>query len=174
MSNSSKYRTGLIFGIIAGIVYVLILLVRYLYFGNNPKELGIISTTGYLVLIILFVLSAYARKRQLGGLADVKDLFGTIFIVILLAEACFSVFNFVYLKYIDPGYLARFTTSTIEWMAKNKLPEAQAKEMLNGLKDQQQITFGTVLMGFARAVITDSIIGLVISFIMKNKKRVAQ
>src|SRR5687768_13201638 len=100
MNNPSKYKTGLIFGLIAGIVYVLILFVRYNYFGKNPQELGIISVAGYFVLIILFFMAAYTRKRQLGGYAEVKDLFSTIFVVILLAELCFCLFNYVYLKYI--------------------------------------------------------------------------
>lgn len=173
MNQSLKYRSGVLFGIIAGIVYMLILLVRYVYFGTNPQELGIISAAGLLVMIILFFLAAYNRRNQSGGYADVKELFGTVFIVILFAEISFSIFNFVYLKYIDPGYLVRFTTSTIAWMTKNKLPEAEAKSLLNGLKDQQEITFGTMIMGFARAVIMDSIIGIVISFIMKRKRPVA-
>jgi hypothetical protein len=173
MNNPSKYRTGLIFGLIAGIIYMLILFVRYTYFGKNPQELGIISVAGYVVLIILFFIAAYTRKRQLGGYAEVKDLFSTIFVVILLSELCYCVFNYVYLKYIDPGYLERFVTSTREWISKSKLPEDKAKEMLDGLKDQTIVTFGTIIMGFARAVIQDSIIGIIIAFILKNKKPVA-
>lgn len=170
MNNPSKYRTGLIFGLIAGIIYMLILFVRYTWFGKNPQELGIISVAGYFVLIILFFIAAYTRKRQLGGYADVKDLFSTIFVVILVAELCFCIFNYVYLKYIDPGYLERFSISTQEWISKNKIPEDKAKDILSGLKDQKIVTFGSIMMGFARAVIQDSIIGIVIAFILKNKK----
>jgi hypothetical protein len=170
MNNPSKYRTGLIFGLIAGIIYMLILFVRYTYFGKNPQELGIVSVAGYFVLIILLFVAAYARKRQLGGYADVKNLFSTIFVVILVAELCFCVFNYVYLKYIDPGYLERFSVSTREWLSKNKLAGDKAEEILNGLKDQNIVTFGTIMMGFARAVIQDSIIGIIIAFILKNKK----
>lgn len=170
MNNTSKFKTGLLSGIIAGIIYTAILFARYKWFGSNPQELGLISGLGFAVLILIFFITAYTRKKQLGGYADVKELFGTIFIVIICAEICFSLFNFIYLKYIDPGYLARFTTSTMEWMAQNKLPEEQAKDIINGLKGQQEITFGTIMMGFARSVILDSIIGIVIAFIMKSKR----
>jgi hypothetical protein len=170
MEGNSKNKTGLIFGVVAGVIYMLILLVRYKFYGNNPQELGIISAAGFAVMIILFFLSAYTRKKQLDGYADIKELFGTVFVVIIIAEICFSAFNFFYLKYIDPEYLNRFRAGTMQWMEHNKLPPEQKTDLLNGLKDQGGVSFGNLMMGFARAVILDSIIGLVIAFIMRNKR----
>lgn len=171
MGESSKTKTGIQFGIITGIVYILVLVARY-YFGNTPTQLGMASVVGYALVVVCFYLAARARKKQLGGMADLKELFGTVFIVILITELCFSIFNYVYLRYLDPGYLDRFGRSTMEWMRQVKAPEKELETFQKTLEEQKQTSFGTLALGFARAVIMDSLIGLIIAFTMKKNKPV--
>jgi hypothetical protein len=168
MGESSKTKTGILFGIITGIVYILVLVARY-YFGNTPTQLGTASAIGYAAVVVCFYLAVRARKKQLNGVADLKELFGTVFIVILITELCFSVFNYVYLRYLDPGYLDRFGQSTLEWMRQAKAPEKELEIFQKTLEEQKQTSFGALALGFARAVIVDSLIGLVMAFTMKSK-----
>lgn len=172
MGQSSKFKTGIQFGILTGIIYILVLVGRY-YFGNTPVHLGVGSAVGYVIIIALFFLAANTRKKQLGGAADVKELFGTVFIVILITELCFSLFNYIYLRYLDPGYLDRFSRSTLEWMQQAKLPEKELEAFEKTIQEQKQTSFGTLALGFARAIIMDSIVGLIIAFILKKNKPVA-
>lgn len=173
MKPTSNYATGIKFGIAAGIVYILMLVLRYMFFGVNPLTLGVMAFLAYIILIVFFIVSARYRKKELGGYADVKQLFQTIFIVILIAEICYSVFNYIYLKYIDPTYLDRFVQNTQEWMEKMKLPEEQMDKMRESLDVQKTTGMKTILIGFAQAVVIDSIIGLIIAFIMKKQRPVS-
>ncbi len=168
MEQSSKTKTGIRFGILTGIVYMLVLAGRY-YFGDTPVHLGVATAIGYVIIIALFFLAAYTRKKQLGGFADVKELFGTVFIVILIAELCFSLFNYIYLWHIDPDYLDRFSRSTLAWMQQAKLPQKELEAFEQTIQEQKQTSFGAMAMGFARSIIMDSIAGLIIAFILKNK-----
>jgi hypothetical protein len=169
--NESKTKTGIRFGIITGIVYILVLVARY-YLGTTPTQLGMASVAGYAIVVVCFYLAAKARKKELGGMADLKELFGTVFIVILITELCFSVFNYVYLRYLDPGYLDRFGSSTLEWMRQVKAPEKEMETFRQTLEEQKQTSFGTLALGFARAVVMDSLVGLVIAFALKKNKPV--
>ena len=170
MKPGSNFATGIKFGIAAGITYILMLLLRYMFFGVNPLSLGIMSFLAYIILVIFFIVAANYRKKELGGYADVKQLFQTIFIVIVIAEVCYSLFNYIYLTFIDPTYLERFVQNTEEWMEKMKMPEEQMDKLRDQLSGQKKTGIGTILMGFCQAIVIDSIIGLIISFIMKKKK----
>ncbi len=170
MNATSNFATGIKFGIAAGVTYILLLVLRYMFFGVNPLSLGIVSFLSYLVLIVFFIVAANYRRKELGGYADVKQLFQTIFIVILIAEVCYSLFNYIYLTFIDPTYIERFVQNTEEWMEKMKLPEAQMEEMRTKLAGQKQSSFSTVMLGFCQAIVIDSIIGLIVAFLMKKQR----
>lgn len=170
MNGTSNFATGVKFGIAAGITYILLLVLRYMFFGVNPLSLGVVAFLSYLVLVVFFVVAANYRKKELGGYADIKQLFQTIFIVILIAEVCYSLFNYIYLTVIDPTYLERFIQNTEEWMEKMKLPEAQMEEMRTKLSGQKQTSFSTVMLGFCQAIIIDSIVGLIVAFVMKKQR----
>ena len=170
MKPTSNYATGIKFGIAAGITYMLMLVLRYMFFAVNPLVLSIAAFLGYLSLVIFMIVAARYRKKELGGYADVKQLFQTIFIVILIGEVCYSLFNYIYLTYIDPHFLERFVQNTQEWMERMKLPEDKMDQMKESLEAQKSTSIKTILLGFAQFIVIDSIIGLIIAFIMKKKK----
>ena len=171
MDQFSKTKIGLRFGVPTGIVYMLVLVGRY-KFGETQAQLVIGSIVGYAIVVLLFFLAAVARKKQLGGFASLRELFGTIFIVILITEFCFAVFNIVYLRYIDPGYLERFGRQTLAWMQQSNVPEKELETFRQALQEQKQVGIGTLVFGFAQAVIVDSVLGLIIAFILKKNKPV--
>ncbi|WP_118950280.1 DUF4199 domain-containing protein [Taibaiella helva] len=165
----SKSKTGLIFGVIAGVVYMLIIAVRYRFFGHTPTEFTISSVVGYLIILSLFVAAGVYRRKQLGGWAELRDIFGTLFIAILITELCFTAFNYIYLWYIDSGFLDRFAQSTLDQMRSAKIPEDKLKEFELTMAAQKDTNAGTILFGFARAVVFDSLAGLIIAFALKRK-----
>lgn len=170
MKPTSNVATGVKFGIAAGIVYMLMLTLRYMFFAVNPMMLGFAAFFAYLVFVIFLIVAARYRKKELGGYADVKQLFQTIFIVILIAEVCYSLFNYIYLTYIEPHFLERFVQNSLEWMERMKMPEDKMDQMRESLEAQKSTGIKTILLGFAQFLVIDSIIGLIIAFIMKKQR----
>jgi hypothetical protein len=170
MKPSSNFATGIKFGIAAGIIYILMLTLRYMFCDGNPFIFGIAATFSYIIFIILLIIAANFRKKELGGYADTRQLFQTIFMVILIAEICYSLFTYIYLTFIDPSFLERFVQNTEIWIEKIKMPEEQAEKMREQLAGQKKSGIGTILLGFCQALVIDSIVGLIIAFIMKKKK----
>ncbi|WP_118976122.1 DUF4199 domain-containing protein [Taibaiella koreensis] len=169
MDQSSKSKTGLVFGLLTGIVYMLIIAARYLFFGHTTTEFTMSSVIGYLIIVVLFGAAGMYRRKQLGGVAELRDIFGTLFIVILITELCFTVFNYIYLWYIDPGFLDRFAQSTLNQMRGAHVPEAKLKEFELTMAAQKDTNFGAILFGFARSVVFDSLVGLIIAYALKRK-----
>lgn len=173
MQPTSNFATGIKFGIAAGIAYILMLVLRYMFFAANPMTFSAGAITGYVVLIVFMLVAARFRRKELGGYADVKQLFQTVFIVILIAEVCYSLFNYIYLRYIDPTFLDRFVQNSLEWLERMKMPEDKMEQMRESLEAQKKTELKTVFLGFFQFVIIDSIIGLIIAFIMKKQRPVS-
>lgn len=165
--QSSKIKTGLLFGLLAGAVYMVLLTVRY-QFSKTSVQLFPHYIAGYLIFIGILFLAAYTRRKQLGGYASLRTLFGTLFIVVLIAELCFSLFNIIYLRTIDPGYLDRLGQNTLEWMHRTHVDQKQIELFEEAMQGQRQTGFGTLALGLAQSVIVDSIVGFFVAFIMKR------
>lgn len=166
--TSGAARTGLLWGVATGIIYMVLLFVRYRFFGQTTSTLGISSAIAYMVIVVMMILTAHARKKQLGGYATAKELFTPVFIVILIAELCFTVFNYIYLYFIDPGYLERFGRQTMDMMIQMKASEQKIKEFADIIQEQKKTSIGTLLLGWAQSVVIDSVVGLIIVFVMKK------
>ena len=87
MQPTSKYSTGLRFGLIIGLIYAILLFVRFNFFAGSPLSFGLFAIVSYLLILVLYLFAGISRKKELGGYADFKDIFQTIFISILITEA---------------------------------------------------------------------------------------
>lgn len=164
----SGLGSGIKFGLISAVVYIVLIVIWYKAMGDTPLMLGMAKALSYVIIILIFFLAAYTRRKELGGYATVKEIFGTVFIVILFAELSCGIFNYLYLRHIDPDYLQRFAASTIEWMRQNGQDPERIKEFTEAARSQTETSFGIVLLDIAQKIIVSSIIGLLISFIMKR------
>lgn len=172
LNQHSKFGTGLKFGIIAGAIYILLLLIRYMFFASNPMIFTGAIFVSYLIIVFFFVLAANARKKELGGYANIKEIFSTIFMVILIAELCYAIFNYIYLNFIDPNFYPHYLQATIEYMRSKGVGEEVLNHQIDKLQDQmkQMKSISNTLTGLATWLIVDSIFGIIIALVTKKDK----
>lgn len=171
-TEPKKFGQGLKFGIIAGVIYILLLLIRYLFFGGNPMIFTGTMFVSYLIILFFFFQAGLARRKEKGGYADIKDIFSNIFIAIVITEFCYGAFNYIYLNYIDPGFYTHFLESTLNYVRQMGGSEEainQQIEKMQSERDQSKM-FSNALLGFATWVIIDSIIGLIFALVLKKEK----
>ncbi|HTB26658.1 MAG TPA: hypothetical protein VK711_14895, partial [Puia sp.] len=65
LSPSSKYSIPLRFGLITGLVYMVLLFFRYKYFASNPVQFGLSALVTYLVILMLYLFTGIARRKEL-------------------------------------------------------------------------------------------------------------
>lgn len=171
-SKKSKFSVGIKFGIIAGLLYMVLLLIRYMFFSGNPMVFTATMFISYLIIVSLFAQAAFARKKQLGGFADIKTLFGTIFIVILFAEVCYAFFNYFYLNVIDPTFFDRYLESTMNYLKNMGGNEDVLNQQIDKVQGQMEqsgsLTYN--LLGIGTWVVVDSIIGIILALVIKKDK----
>src|SRR5690606_24710071 len=104
---------GIKLGLLTGVVYVVLLLIRYLFLASDPRLFSGSIMLSYLIILACFAFAGIARRKALGGYAEIREIFGTIFIVILIAEVFYLVFNYIYLNYINPEFFQHYTNTVV-------------------------------------------------------------
>jgi len=173
MNKASKYNLGIRFGLLIGVIYVILLYVRYHFAASNPILIGVFAILSYLVILLLFLFTGIARKKELGGSGEMKEIFQSIFIAILITELFYILFNLVYFKFIDPAFWENFKATSLSIMEKAGLTKEEIDEKMKGFKDVGQETKPMGLIkGYGTAVVVDSVFGLIFAALLRKKKPV--
>ncbi len=171
-SQTSKYTVGLRFGLITGSIYAVLLILRYHYFASSPVQFGISAFASYIIILIMYSFTGIARKKELGGYGELKDIFQSIFITILITELVYIIFTLVYLKYVDPAFWENLKKSSVLYFQSLKLSNEEIAQRTKEFKDVDQETSPLGLVrGYGYSVVIDSIFGLIIASILKKKRK---
>jgi len=175
MNPTSRYTVGLRFGLIAGLLYIVLLFIRYNFFNKSPVGFGFFAIITYIIILLVYLITGMYRKKELGGYGELKEIFQSIFITILITEFSYILFNFIFLKYVNPSFWINFKTVSLAFYQQQKLPPEQIEQAMKGLKDIDKATnLGGLVSGFGYSVVIDCIFGFIFAFILRKKKPVVQ
>jgi Protein of unknown function (DUF4199) len=171
MNQISRNTIGWRYGLYTGILYAFVLFLRYKVFASTPVSFGLFTLVSYIVILLMFLLTGIARKKELGGYGEYRDIFTSIFIAILIAELFYLVFNLIYFKFIDPAFWENFKSNTLAYIRSLHYTDAQIEQEMKGFKDMgQQTSPGGLIKGYGFGVVIDSVFGLIFALILRRKK----
>ncbi|MFM7838073.1 MAG: hypothetical protein ACKO6K_00780, partial [Chitinophagaceae bacterium] len=67
MFKHSAAETGIRYGLIGGFTYILLTYLLYTFTPENPMRFFLYKFLTYSVILVLYVLAARERRRNLGG-----------------------------------------------------------------------------------------------------------
>lgn len=167
-----NYKTGLIFGLIAGVIYIILLSLKFNYFSSTPKSFNGFAIFSYSIILILYFLTGYISKKQAGGYIETREVFLPMFIAILIAEFSYILFNYLYIAVIDPEFMSNYIQATRLYLESQGMDSEIINEQLEQMNIQvdAMTNFKTSFMGFGLWVIIDSIICLVFSLALRKPR----
>lgn len=169
MTPVSKYRIGLRYGFATGLLYLILLFCRYKFFSSNPRYFVVCAVISYFIILMMYLFTSIARKNELGGFASLKEIFSSVFIVILITELVYVVFNIVYFKIVDPAFWQNFDLSTRTQLQMAHIPGEQIEQQMKSFKELEEQTHpGNLIKGYGFSVIIDSIFGLIFAIILRK------
>ena len=172
MTTKSKYSIGLQYGLAGSVISCILLFIRFKYFATDPLSYGGFAVSTYLFFLVLFYFTGVARKKQLDGYADFKEIFQSVLLAILFTELAYAVFNFVYLSYIEPGFYDRFSTTSKMNFKKAGWTDERIGQQMDKLKDAfTQLSAVNALKGMGMWIVIDCIFGLMFSTFLKTNKQ---
>lgn len=163
---------GLKWGLIISVVYVIFIFLRYKLGATNPILFATFAFVGYVVVLILLLLTGTSRKKALGGYIELKDAFQTMFVAVVIFEFVYALFNFLYLKYIDPNFFVTFKSSTAEFLAKSGMNQGDIDKKLQDLdvNAAQKWNGSNLIFEYITWLAISGIIALVFALIIRKRK----
>jgi hypothetical protein len=178
LTKSNNVKNGLTFGVIIGLIYCISLFLRYNMISSGVIMIGLIAFLFYVGVIAMLFFCGIKRRNELGGFIELKDAFQTIFVAILIAELIYAIFNFIYLKFIDPGYFDKMKTAMEAFMEKTIKDDDKREQALDNFREkfEKQKTWaltlkGTVL-GYLMWIAITGVFGFIAALIIRKKRPV--
>lgn len=164
---------GIQYGILAGVANILIIMVAYL---TNPDLMFSywLGTLTFLIPIILITLAALKHRQIQSGYVTFKEVFRTIFLVILIASTLLIAFDYIFYNMIAPDMMERVKEFSINKLeAYRETLGEQGYDAAIERIEQQDRGVHTEAMSLAFFIIFYSLIGLIVAAIVKRKKPLA-
>lgn len=163
---------GLKWGLIISAVYIVFLYLRFSVGGNNILYMGAFVIIGFIAAMVLLFLTGYTRRKQLGGYIELKDVFQTMFVAVVIYEFVYALFSFVYLKYIDPEFMTRISALTEDTLIKAGKSQSEVDEMLSktNAEDARKMTGTGLLMSYLYGLAVSGVFALIFALILKKKR----
>ena len=173
MKTNSGFALGLKGGIIIGIVYAILLWIKYTFLGHHPFGFWASGFVSYAIIIACMVVLGMHRKHNLGGFAEIKDIFQPLFIAIILIELAYLLFTFYYLNYLNPDFFEGYKKALAGFGESRNVDAKKVAEQISLIAEQQKSSHDFWLMFkgiFLRWVIVDSVFAMMIAFFLRKKK----
>jgi uncharacterized membrane protein YhfC len=159
-------RYGLISGLAAIVFFVVINLLGQ---GMNRS----LSYVGFLITATIIFLAHKAFKEEGDGYMNYGQGLGIGTLVALISGVISSVFTYIYVSYINTGYIQQLLDFTREQMEDQGQPDAQIEQAMGFMEKLFSPGLMTII-GLVSAVFIGFIISLIVSAITQNKRPEAE
>ncbi|MFD2910149.1 DUF4199 domain-containing protein [Flavobacterium ardleyense] len=173
--NEIIKKNGITYGVITGVVSVLITFSIYMI------DLSLMTKWWLALLIMLFYviigcILLIKTKKELGDFMSFKEGFTTYFISAVIGIAISVIFNILLYNFIDPEAAETLKELTMESTANIMkgfgAPSSEIKKALEKLSEYEQFSAIEQIKGSAYSIIGSSIFGLILAAIFKKNKPV--
>ncbi|MBA9079324.1 MULTISPECIES: DUF4199 domain-containing protein [Rufibacter] len=164
--TTSPSSVGVRYGLITGFISVIFSLVLYVTEMHQNKWMSVLSI---LILVAGIVMAhSYFKKENMGFMSYGQGL-GIGVILSAVAGVLGSIFTFVYVKFIDTGFLEKARNAQIEEMEKNGMSDDQIEQAMN-MAEKFSGPGMMLVMGIVGSVVIGLIISLIVAAIMKKSR----
>lgn len=170
--NEIIKKNGIYFGVVTGILSVLITTIIYVTNLElfTSTWIGLISIALY-IGIGVFLLNK--TKKELKGQFSFKEAFTTYFISAVIGILISTVFNIILFNFIDPEAKVVIKEITLKYTAqmlqKFGTPSAVVKETLSEMEKVDQFSPMALLKNSIFSTLFSAIFGLILAAIFKSK-----
>jgi len=167
-SEVSFFPTALRWGLIsAGISIVYALISNIL--GIAASQTALNSVIGLGIIGIISYLCIKAHREELGGFISFGRGFLVAFVALMISSVISSIFNFIYINYIDPSAMEVILQSTESMMSGFGMSEDQIEEAVEQTRKSMESPI-SILTGLIAMSLFSAIFAAIFGGIMKNER----
>lgn len=170
--NEIIKKNGITFGIITGVISILITASIYIVDLKlfTAWWIGLLS---FAVFITIGIYLLSKTKKELGGIFPFKDAFTTYFISAVIGIVVSVTFNIVLFNFIDTEAKETVQEISIEaavgMLKKFNTPTEVIKETVENMTKENQLDIVPQIKGSAFSILFSTIFGLILAAFFKTK-----
>lgn len=165
-------KVGITFGIILAIYYTLFNSVIFF----TDKALFANTFAGFFnigVMVILGILTIYFARKKAGGYVTFREGFTPFFLMVIIGVTANIIIYNILFNIVDPSAKEEISKSLYDMLIKtldgSGLPQEQINEQLEKARNINQFAPKSQLFLWAGSVLRNSILGILLAAIFKNK-----
>jgi uncharacterized membrane protein (DUF106 family) len=157
------------YAIIMAATSVIMTLIMSIMGMSNLILMSLLGILVFVAMILIPVLGVKEhRNNQLGGLISFGRAFLVAMLILAISILISTIFNYVYMNFINPSYVDTMKEGMTEMMEKYNLPEAQLEESLKPF-EEMKTPMGN-LKSLAKSLAMGAVISLIIAAVMKRNR----
>lgn len=166
---NSIQQQGLQNGVIAGILYVMFIVVLYMMGGDMLFNTWA-QLIGYLIPTIMMIITVQMYRKQHGLFVTFQQAFGGAFAVSVVAFLILTLFDAVLYGLIDPDLVVRKKDFAIEqayqWLQSSHLSETEIEAQMQLIRERNYgPSFANSGMAYGLSVIFSALFAAIIALI---------
>lgn len=173
ITSAQKNKMAMTYGLLIGIIYIVITSAVNLTV-SNMINFYLTKFVGYVAYFIIIGYYATRIKKANGGYIEFREVFGAVFIMIIIAGFMSYLYNYLYMYVIDPHYMEKIKTAVVHFMEKMKAPDEKIDETVRKFDSQMEeakhFSFKNNILAIVGFIIMDSLFGLIVSAIVKKSR----
>ncbi|ALM48403.1 hypothetical protein AMR72_05520 [Flavobacterium psychrophilum] len=169
--NEIVKKNGLNFGVILGIVSILITVI--IYVTDPTKFVSIWVGLGIILMNLIFGIFVIAKTKQaLGGFITFKEAFTVYFITMALASLISIIFMYLLFNFIDPSIketiMVATTEMTVNMMKNMGVKTEEIRKTVEAMREVDNFSILKQLQSYLGGLLIHTIIGLIVAAVMKK------
>jgi hypothetical protein len=161
------------YGLLTGLIYLVITSAANLTVANMIM-FYVVKLIGYILYFVIIGIFAARIRKANGGYIEFKEIFGAVFIMILIVATISYAYSFLYMFVIDPHFMEKIKAASLNFMENVKAPEAKidetAKKFDTQMEESKHFSFKTNVLTLFGAYLLDSLFGLIVCAIVKRSR----
>ncbi len=173
ISAAERTKQAVIFGAITGLIYMvfatcanMIITKFFLFYA--------VKALFYILFMLMLGLFATRIRKASGGYMSFREVFGVVFIMILVSGLLYFTYNFIYFKVIDPDFMEKIKTASLSWMEKRGMSDEAlnkaSADFDKRIVESKTFSLSKNLFAFVGMIIIDSLFGLIVCAVVKKNK----
>lgn len=159
-------------GLLIALMKIILSTVQYQFFLTSWGMTMAITVLSFILGALLLGVTGNMQRKAMGGYITIKEAFQCIFVAILIIVVLNSLYDFIYIKYIDPDMILKIKESSMGFAEKMGAPQESLDKMEKQFDEQsaEKTDLNKQFVGFLSQIVMYSIVGIIIAAIVKKNK----
>ncbi len=172
LSTADRNKLALKYGLILAAISIVLSTIASMTVNVSAVYYGIFTIVNFVLFVIVLGLLAKSVRKANGGYIEFKEMFGAVFVILLVASVLGYIYHYIYTSYIDPDFNQKIIDATKEQMSKFAAGSDELEEALDKIDSEEVKAPKFSILEMLQSLLFNSLFGLIVAAIVKKAKPV--